>query len=85
MRIIAGRLGGRILKTVEGEGYRPAMGRTREALFSMLVARGLVWSTARVLDLFEGSGRQNLGISHGTIAAARHCKNKFCSRELCIL
>lgn len=56
MRIIAGRLGGRILKTVEGEGYRPAMGRTREALFSMLAARGLIWSTARVLDLFAGSG-----------------------------
>jgi len=35
--------------------------------------------------LFEGSGRQNSGISHGTIAAARHCKNKFRSRELCIL
>ena len=39
MRIIAGGLGGRVLKTVEGEGYRPAMGRTREALFSMLAAR----------------------------------------------
>ena len=56
MRIIAGRLGGRLLKTVEGEGYRPAMGRTREALFSMLAARGLNWSTARILDLFAGSG-----------------------------
>ena len=56
MRIISGRLGGRILKTVEGEGYRPAMGKTREALFSMLSARGLIWSTARVLDLFAGSG-----------------------------
>lgn len=56
MRIIAGRLGGRVLKTVEGEGYRPAMGRTREALFSMLTARGLEWSGARVLDLFAGSG-----------------------------
>ena len=66
MRIIAGRLGGRILKTVEGEGYRPAMGRTREALFSMLVARGLVWSTARVLDLFAGSGSLALeSISRG--------------------
>ena len=32
------------------------MGRTREALFSMLAARGLVWSEARVLDLFAGSG-----------------------------
>jgi 16S rRNA (guanine966-N2)-methyltransferase len=56
MRVIAGRLGGRLLKTVEGEGYRPAMGRTREALFSMLAARGLDWPTARVLDLFAGSG-----------------------------
>lgn len=56
MRITAGILGGRQLKTVEGEGYRPAMGRTREALFSMLTARGLEWNSARVLDLFAGSG-----------------------------
>lgn len=56
MRIIAGTLGGRRLKTVEGEGYRPAMGKTREALFSMLEARGLVWDGLRVLDLFAGSG-----------------------------
>ena len=56
MRIIAGGVGGRVLKTVEGEGYRPAMGRTREALFSMLTARGLVWREARALDLFAGSG-----------------------------
>jgi len=56
MRIIAGSLGGRLLKTVEGEGYRPAMGRTREALFSMLGSRGLDWQDCRVLDLFAGSG-----------------------------
>lgn len=56
MRIIAGGLGGRVLKTVEGEGYRPAMGRTREALFSMLGSRGLAWNQTRVLDLFAGSG-----------------------------
>ena len=48
MRIISGRLGGRRIRTVEGEGYRPAMGKTRESLFSML--------TSRVLDLFAGSG-----------------------------
>lgn len=56
MRIIAGTLGGRLLKTVEGEGYRPAMGKTREALFSMLEARGTDWPALRVLDLFAGSG-----------------------------
>ena len=32
MRIISGRLGGRRTKTVEGEGYRPAMGKTAFAL-----------------------------------------------------
>jgi 16S rRNA (guanine966-N2)-methyltransferase len=56
MRIIAGELGGRPLKTARGEGLRPAMGRTREALFSMLAARGLDWSGLRVLDIFAGSG-----------------------------
>lgn len=56
MRIISGSLGGRRLKTVEGDGYRPAMGRTREALFSMLESRGLCWGATRVLDLYAGSG-----------------------------
>lgn len=56
MRIIAGELGGRLLKSARGEGLRPAMGRTREALFSMLAARGIDWSGARVLDVYAGSG-----------------------------
>ena len=56
MRIIAGSLRGRTLKSPTGEGCRPAMGRTREALFSMLEARGVCWAGARVLDLFAGSG-----------------------------
>ena len=56
MRIIAGSLGGRRLRTVEGEGYRPAMGRTRESLFSMLEARGLNYDGLAALDLYAGSG-----------------------------
>ena len=56
MRIIAGALGGRNLKTVEGPGYRPATAKVREAIFSMLSSRGVVWSGLRVLDLFAGSG-----------------------------
>ena len=32
------------------------MGRTREALFSMLEARGVDWASSRVLDVFAGSG-----------------------------
>ena len=47
MRIIAGALGGRNLKTVEGPGYRPATAKVREAIFSMLSSRGIVWSGLR--------------------------------------
>ena len=56
MRIIAGDLKGRSLKTTSGPGYRPAMGKVRQALFSMLEARGVAWPETRVLDLFAGSG-----------------------------
>lgn len=56
VRIIAGYWKGRRIKTSEGEGYRPAMGRVREALFSMLVSRGVHWESVRVLDVFAGSG-----------------------------
>ena len=56
MRIITGEFRGRPLQSVKGEGYRPATGRVREALFSLLEARGLRWSDSAVLDLFAGSG-----------------------------
>lgn len=56
MRIIGGRLGGRHIKVIESEGLRPATGRVREALFSMLSARGALFPGARVLDLFAGAG-----------------------------
>lgn len=56
MRIISGQYKGRSLKTTTGPGFRPAMGKVREALFSMLEARGVNWPEARVLDLFAGSG-----------------------------
>ena len=56
MRIIAGELRGRTLRSVAGPGVRPATGRVREALFSMLEARGLAWPQCSVLDLFAGSG-----------------------------
>lgn len=56
MKIIAGTLKGRTLKTVSGPGYRPAMGKVRESLFSLLEARGVIWAESIVLDLFAGSG-----------------------------
>ncbi len=56
MRIIAGEYKGRTLRTGSGPGYRPATGKVRESLFSMLEARGVDWSGINVLDLFAGSG-----------------------------
>ena len=72
MRIISGRLGGRNLKSVEGEGYRPAMGKTREALFSMLAARGALFHGARVLDCYAGAGSVGIeALSRGARGALR--------------
>ncbi len=56
MKIISGFLGGRILKTSEGKGYRPAMGKVREALFSILESQGILWGATRVLDVYAGTG-----------------------------
>ena len=72
MRIIAGEFRGRTLKTTVGKaGYRPATGRVREALFSMLEARGLVWPECSVLDLFAGSG--SLAFEAASRGARRIC------------
>jgi 16S rRNA (guanine966-N2)-methyltransferase len=60
MRIIAGKYKGRKIKTCFGPGYRPATGRVRESLFSMLEARGMFWPEAAVLDVFAGSGSLGL-------------------------
>ena len=52
MRVIAGRLGGRLLKAPKGTVTRPTSDRVREALFAMLgVVEGM-----SVLDLFAGTG-----------------------------
>jgi len=71
MRIIAGAYKGRTLKTTTGPGFRPAMGKVREALFSMLEARGVDWANARALDLFAGSG--SLGFEALSRGAAQVC------------
>lgn len=71
MRIITGSIGGRMLKTVEGPGYRPATAKVRGAIFSMLESRGVVWSGTRVLDLFAGSG--SLGFEAASRGAHEVC------------
>lgn len=71
MRIISGAYRGRSLKTTTGPGFRPAMGIVREALFSMLEARGADWPESRVLDLFAGSG--SLGFEALSRGAKKVC------------
>ena len=60
LRIAAGRYKGRKITTVSGPGYRPAMDKVRQALFSMLESRGVAWEGSRVMDLFAGSGSLGL-------------------------
>lgn len=67
LRIIAGEMRSRKLKTPEGSDTRPTADRVREALFSMLQAR--VYG-ARVLDLYGGSGALALeALSRGAESA----------------
>ncbi len=53
LRIIAGDLKGRKLRSVHGTKTRPTANRTREAIFNILSSQ---ISGSRVLDLFAGTG-----------------------------
>ena len=53
MRVIAGTLKGRRLKTPDWEGLRPTSDKLRETLFNILAPR---IAGARVLDGFAGTG-----------------------------
>jgi 16S rRNA (guanine966-N2)-methyltransferase len=69
MRIIAGELGGRKLKSIDRPGLRPTTDRVRESIFSMLTAR-LDFEGIDVLDLFAGTGALGIeAISRGAATA----------------
>jgi 16S rRNA (guanine966-N2)-methyltransferase len=53
LRIIAGDLKGRKLRSVHGTKTRPTANRTREAIFNILASQT---PGSRVLDLFAGTG-----------------------------
>ena len=53
LRIIAGNLKGRKLRSVNGTKTRPTANRTREAIFNILASQ---IPGSRVLDLFAGTG-----------------------------
>ncbi len=61
-RIVAGRWGGRALKTPEGTTTRPTNSKVRAALGNSLQASGAL-AGASVLDLFAGSGALGLELA----------------------
>jgi 16S rRNA (guanine966-N2)-methyltransferase len=69
MRIVGGRLRGRVLAAPRSQTIRPTADRLRESLFNILVhAYGDVVTGARVLDLFAGTGALGLeALSRGAI------------------
>ncbi len=77
MRIIAGEMRSRRLKTLEGLDTRPTGEKAREALFSILMNRV---PGARVLDLYAGSGALSLeALSRGAeFAVLVDCAPKAC-------
>jgi 16S rRNA (guanine966-N2)-methyltransferase len=75
VRIIAGRLRGRLLQAPAGQATRPTADRVREALFSMLASRLGSFEGLRVADLYAGSGALGLeaisrGAAHATFVEA---------------
>jgi 16S rRNA (guanine966-N2)-methyltransferase len=59
MYVTGGAFKGRRIKTLgdnSPDGYRPATAKARQAIFSMLDARGVDWERTAALDLFAGSG-----------------------------
>jgi 16S rRNA (guanine966-N2)-methyltransferase len=63
MRIVAGAYRGRTLVAPKGQSVRPTADRTRQALYNVLEHApwgGRVWSGARVIDGFAGSGALGL-------------------------
>src|SRR4051812_44052422 len=71
MRIVGGRLRGRVLAAPRSQTIRPTADRLREALFNILLhGYGDPVTGARVLDLFAGTGALGLeALSRGAAFA----------------
>ena len=67
MRIVAGSLGGRVLRAPRGAATRPTAEKVRQALFNVLGPPG---DDLHVLDLYAGSGALGLeALSRGAASA----------------
>ncbi len=67
MRVVAGKYGGRPLKTLAGKTTRPTTDKVKGAIFNMI---GPYFDGGRVLDLYAGSGSLAIeAISRGMTSA----------------
>lgn len=67
MRVVAGKYGGRPLKTLEGKTTRPTTDKVKGAIFNMI---GPYFDGGQVLDLYAGSGSLAIeAISRGMASA----------------
>jgi 16S rRNA (guanine(966)-N(2))-methyltransferase RsmD len=60
MRIISGRFRGKKIEWVSDKTTRPTPDRVKENIFNVLASMGVNFETARVLDLFGGTGQMSL-------------------------
>ena len=82
MRVIGGRLSGRTFDAPDGRTTRPTSDRVREGLGSALDSRG-VFSGARVLDLFAGSGALSFeALSRGAVQAVLVDRDLDCVKTI---
>ena len=72
MRVVAGKYGGRPLKTLDGKTTRPTTDKVKGAIFNMI---GPYFDGGRVLDLYSGSG--GLAIE----AISRGMRDSYLSRK----
>ena len=75
MRVVAGKYGGRPLKTLEGKTTRPTTDKVKGAIFNMI---GPYFDGGQVLDLYAGSGSLAIeAISRGQNISMTKEKERF--------
>lgn len=80
MKIISGKLKGRVIDGYQIEGTRPTMDRVRESLFAMIQNK---IQNSKVLDLFAGSGVLGLeSYSNGASFVLFNDKNPICTKNI---
>ena len=90
MRVIAGELRGRTLKTLKGAATRPTTDRVKEALMSKVISARGSFEDCSVLDAYAGTGALGIealsrGAAHVVFCDTAHEANKVIAENLSAL